>query len=333
VKLTVVVPATHTKTDVKDRPLPESRSEIVLLVRVRDKRVVRSHHGDVKVDEVLEEGRLVITRVAGRKLLVGVAFDVPVSVDITRVVLLNASGLDLLKTPLWQIDIASSEVATEVLVSESQGSRKCTNPRVIPRSGIANNLNNPVILGVADGSVTVARNFVVGLSDGSGDLVRVKVAACLSMDKTDDIAVSGEAELLICLVRDIVTVRVEEPIVVSILVVVASDLLLSRAFRIGLNVRVEQTSSVTHVLQCDAGAVCDLERTVLANLCAAQVSLEKRTHLGVTRTAVLEDQEVEVEGEGVDGERNEDETEHAEGDVCNKFHLVELALFSEAGDY
>lgn len=100
-------------------PLPESRSKVVLLVGVGDEGVVGGHHGDIEVDEVLEERRLVVTRVARRELLVGVAFNVPVGVDIAGVVLLDASGLDLLETPLRQVDVASSEVATQVLVPES----------------------------------------------------------------------------------------------------------------------------------------------------------------------------------------------------------------------
>ena len=100
-------------------PLPESRSKVVLLVGVGDEGVVGGHHGDIEVDEVLEERRLVVTRVARRELLVGMAFNVPVGVDIAGVVLLDASGLDLLETPLRQVDVASSEVATQVLVPES----------------------------------------------------------------------------------------------------------------------------------------------------------------------------------------------------------------------
>ena len=100
-------------------PLPESRSKVVLLVGVGDEGVVGGHHGDIEVDEVLEERRLVVTRVARRELLVGVAFNVPVGVYIAGVVLLDASGLDLLETPLRQVDVASSEVATQVLVPES----------------------------------------------------------------------------------------------------------------------------------------------------------------------------------------------------------------------
>jgi hypothetical protein len=186
-----------------------------------------------------------------------------------------------------------------------------------------------MVLGVADCRITVAGNFVVGLGDGSGDLMRVEVATGLSVDQTDNITVAREAKFLIGVVWDLVTVGVEEPIVVGILVVVASDLLLGRALGVCLNVRMEQTSSIAHILQGSAGAICDLERAVLADFGTAQVGLEKRAHLSITRTAVLEDQEVEVEGESVDSERNEDETEDTESKVRDEFHLFMLALHQQ----
>lgn len=57
--LTFVVPSTHTETDVEEGPLPELGGEVVLLVGVRDEGVVRGHHGDVEMDKILEEWRLV----------------------------------------------------------------------------------------------------------------------------------------------------------------------------------------------------------------------------------------------------------------------------------
>lgn len=55
----VIVPTAHAETDVKKWPLPWLRSEIVLLVWVWHKRVVRGHHGDVEMDEVAEERRFI----------------------------------------------------------------------------------------------------------------------------------------------------------------------------------------------------------------------------------------------------------------------------------
>lgn len=327
-KLTVVIPATHTKTNVEERPLPECGSEIILLVWIGDKGVVRSHHGNVEVDEILQERRLVVTRVARWEPFVGVALNVPVGVDVTGVVLLDAGRLNLLETPLRQVDVAGSEVAAKVLVSETERRGKSSKSGVVPRSGIADDLDNPVIFGIADCNIAIAGNLVVSLGDRGSYLVGVQVATSLRVDKTDDIVVAGESQLLLSVVWDLVTVGVEEPVVVGVLVVVASDLLLVRAFGVGLDVGMKQTSSVTHVLQRSAGAVCDLEGAVLADFGAAEVGLEERAHLSITRTTVLEDQEVEVEGESVDSERNEDETEDAESEVSKEFHLYALVPLS-----
>lgn len=50
-----VVPGTHAKANLEYRPLPEFRRKIILFVWVRDKGVVRSHHGNIQVNKVLEK--------------------------------------------------------------------------------------------------------------------------------------------------------------------------------------------------------------------------------------------------------------------------------------
>lgn len=54
----LVVPAAHSQTNVKDRPLPPLGSQIVLLVRIGNKSVVRCHHGNVlsRILERFQEG-------------------------------------------------------------------------------------------------------------------------------------------------------------------------------------------------------------------------------------------------------------------------------------
>ena len=48
----VIVPAAHTEADVKDRPLPELRGEVVLFIGIRHQGVVGCHHGYVEVHKV-----------------------------------------------------------------------------------------------------------------------------------------------------------------------------------------------------------------------------------------------------------------------------------------
>lgn len=62
----VVIPAAHAKADVQDGPLPPLRGQVILLVGIRHQGVVGSHHCDIEVNEIVDEGRLVNTGVAGR---------------------------------------------------------------------------------------------------------------------------------------------------------------------------------------------------------------------------------------------------------------------------
>jgi hypothetical protein len=96
-----------------------------------------------------------------------------------------------------------------------------------------------MVFRVSDSRVAVARNFVVSLGDWSSNLMGVQIAASLSVNHADDIAVANELERRFCIKLRLVSVRVEEPVVVGVFVVVAGDLLLLGAFWVGLNVRME----------------------------------------------------------------------------------------------
>lgn len=61
-----IVPAAHTQANVQDRPLPELRGKVILLIRIRHESVVGGCHCDVEMDEVLEEGRFVRIGVSSR---------------------------------------------------------------------------------------------------------------------------------------------------------------------------------------------------------------------------------------------------------------------------
>jgi len=273
------------------------------------------------VDEVTKERRFVGTGVGSRKLVIPVRFDVPVSVDIARVVLLDTGGLNLLETPLRQVDVTSTEVAIEINVSETEGGSESAELGVIARRSVVNNLNDPVVLGISNGSVAVARNFVVCLGDRSSNRVGVQVAAGLSVDQTNGIAVADKLERSIGIELGLVAVGVEEPVVVGVLVVVASDLLLLRALGEGLNVRVQKTTTVSHVLESGTRAKGDFERAIDSDFGTLEVGLEERAHLSITRTAVLEDQEVHVEREHVNDHGNDNQTDDAETEVSCELSL------------
>jgi hypothetical protein len=209
-------------------------------------------------------------------LFVPVRLDVPVGVDITGLVLFHTSGLDLLKTPLRQVDVTSAEVASKIDVSQAERSGQSPQMGIVPRRCIVHDLDLPVILGISDGKVAVTGNFMVSLGDRSGDLVRVEVAASLGVNETDDIAVADVSDFLgLGIVVRLLSVGVEEPVVVGILVVVASDLLLRRALGVGLHVRVQKTTTIAHVLESGARTHGNLQWAVLANFSAPKIGLEK----------------------------------------------------------
>lgn len=165
--------------------------------------------------------------------------NVPVGVSVAGLVILGAGDFNLLETPLRQVDIASAKVATQDLMLQAKCRSQSPDLAPIPRSSIADNLNLPVILFITNSGISVRRNLPIGLGEGSGNLVRVKVAASLGMEETDSGAITNEAGLLGSIILGIAAVRVEEPVVVGIFVVIASNLLLVRTLRVSLDVAVE----------------------------------------------------------------------------------------------
>lgn len=124
----LVVPRTHAETNIEDGPLPELGRQIILLIWIRDEGIVGRHHCDIEMDEIFEERRLVGTRVATRDCNQKLAFlkylpeplltffvymslHIPVSIYIPRLVLFDASGLNLSETPLGKIYCTSTQIA------------------------------------------------------------------------------------------------------------------------------------------------------------------------------------------------------------------------------
>ena len=161
------------------------------------------------------------------------------SVWVSGFVLLDTRHFDLLETPLRQVDVPGSKVATHIIVPQSEGRSQSSELRVVVRSRIPDDFNSPVVLGVANSCIAVARNLPISLGNGCCDLVRVQVAASLCVNETDDIAIANILDRCLCIELGLMSVGIEEPVVVRILVVIASDLLLLRSFRICLYVRME----------------------------------------------------------------------------------------------
>jgi len=51
-RFTRIIPSAHAQTNVENWPLPWFRCEVILFVRIRDKRIIRSHHRDIEVNKI-----------------------------------------------------------------------------------------------------------------------------------------------------------------------------------------------------------------------------------------------------------------------------------------
>lgn len=115
-----------------------------------------------------------------------------------------------------------------------QSERRSKRPdvAVVTGSSVVNDLDLPVVLVIADSQITIARHLLVGLRHRGGNLVGVEVAASLGMDQADVVAIADESGFSLSVIVLVTAVGIEEPFIVRVLVVVASNLLLGRAFGI-----------------------------------------------------------------------------------------------------
>jgi uncharacterized membrane protein (UPF0136 family) len=181
-----------------------------------------------------------------------VALNVPVRVHILRVVFLLAGDLNLFETPLRQIDVGSAEVASKDLVLEPEpGSQRVDPVNLVSTLDVIDHLDHPVILFISNGSVSITGHFVGRLCYWCRDGMRVEVTGGRCVLEANYITILEVAKFTIGIIFRLIPSRKNVPIVVLVLVVVAGDLLLIRANWEGLHVRVQKTTTVADILQCD----------------------------------------------------------------------------------
>ena len=156
--------------------------------------------------------------------------------------------------------------------------------------------------------------------------MRVQIPSRLSVDEPDDVPIFEVDDGFRRVVFRSSTIWVEEPIVVGILMMVASDLLLTGALRIGLDVRMEQSATISHIFQGCARPIRNLQRTVLSNLRPAKIRLEQRAHLSITRSSVRQYEEVKVKGEEVDDHWDHNQSYGSGSKVCSESELESVNL-------
>lgn len=87
----------------------------------------------------------------------------------------------------------------------------------------------------------------------------------------------------------------------------------------------EETTAITHVLNGDAGAECNFERG-LFDIGALEIGLKERTHLSITRTRILEDDEMDPETGHVHYGGDCDEAENAGDPVLRIGDFLHLKI-------
>ena len=124
------------------------------------------------------------------------ALHVPVRVHVIRVVFLVARHLNLLEAPLGQDRVRRTEVAAERLVFETQARRERVNALdfvLRAKLDVVHDLDNPVVVIVADSRVSVARHLVLVLRHWRGYIVRVQVARCRHVVQPNHVPVLDES--------------------------------------------------------------------------------------------------------------------------------------------
>jgi hypothetical protein len=149
----------------------------------------------------------------------------------------------------------------------------------------------------------------------------MKVTTCLSVDQPNDIAVSNKAQIASDIIVRLLTIGINEPVVVGIFMVVTGDLLLLRSFWEGLHMRVKKSSAVSHVFERDSRPNCQLKGAVSADLSASQVGLEEGAHLGIARATVCKNQKVHIERQHVNQDWNDNQSYDANHNVLCKYGL------------
>lgn len=105
--------------------------------------------------------------------------------------------------------------------------------------------------------------------------MRVEITAGLGVNQSQNVAITNEFGWCLRVVFRLGAVGIEPPLVVGVFVVVASNLLLSGTFWIGLDVGMEKTTAIPHILDRGARSVGDFKRAVLANFGTPEVGLKQ----------------------------------------------------------
>ena len=181
--------------------------------------------------------------------------------DVIRVVLFDTRDFDLLEAPFRKDRISCPKVASEFLMAEAHASRKrmySVNMLFTSSLQVIDYLDFPVIMIVANSSVPLTRNFVIQFRNRCRNVMGVQIASGRTVLKADNVTILEELNGTINIKRQLVPSRMNDPLIVVVLVMIASHLLLIRTNWISLDMRVEETAAIAHIFQCDLRSKCDI---------------------------------------------------------------------------
>jgi hypothetical protein len=196
---------------------------------------------------------------------------------------------------------------------------------------LLDNLDSEQVVGVAlKALVTVGRDLVlpVSLSDRGTNIVRMQAAVGRAVVKTEngailDVLRLGKGIPRMSTVNGLpinskrLSLVLEKPDIVVVLVGVQGDLLLLAASRVHERVGVKITALGVHVADGNTAAHHDIGRDILHSL-VVESGLELGAHEAIAVTGVLEADKMDGEHSHVECERNDNKTENSGHEVLGE---------------
>lgn len=301
-------------------------------------------HDLVQLPELAEETRVSVVDLFGILPELGmlVVLDVPQAVG--HATLAGAGNFLLLRGPIRKLDLVGEESATSHDVNEAELGLNSANTLLGDGAlGLfLDDLDTEEIVGITiEPFITIRGNLVLPLSlaDRGTNIVRVQTAVGRLVVQSDSSAVL-EVRKLSEAVPGVGSVDgksvnieglslvLEQPNVVLVLVRVESDLLLLTSSGVHQSVRVKISSLSVDVADGNTATKENIGGNILHAL-AVESSLELGAHETISLTRVGEAEEVDSEHGHVEGDGNDDETEDASHEVLGPKAESDVLVVSE----
>lgn len=282
-------------------------------------------HDTLKLPELAEETRVAVVDLFGvlLELRMFVLLNIPEAVGDGAA--FCASNLLLLETPVGELDLVREQSAASHEMDQSELCLDGANAFLGDSAfrHVLDNLDLEKVVGITlETLVSVCRDLVlpIGIGHGRAHIVGVDAAVGGDVIQADDGAIDQEAWVnvvpcrrsfdLFAIYAEWLSLVLDDPNVVFVLVRVESDLLLVAAGRVHVAVRVQVAALSVVVAQRDTASESHIGGDVLHAL-AVEGRLELGGHETITVTRVDETEEVNGEHGHVECDGNDDEAEDA----------------------